>query len=74
MIEAPAKENTATPTQISLAWMLCKKPWIVPIPGTTKTERIRENAGAADVVLTAEEIQNIDAKLDTMDLKVFGGV
>ena len=69
-----AAEKQATPAQISLAWMLCKKPWIVPIPGTTKTERIRENAGAADVVLTAEEIQNIDAKLDTMDLKVFGGV
>lgn len=74
MIEALAKEKNATPTQISLAWMLCKKPWIVPIPGTTKTERIWENAGAADVILTAKEIQNIDAKLDIMDLKVFGGV
>lgn len=74
MIEALAKEKSATPTQISLAWMLCKKPWIVPIPGTTKSERIRENAEAADVVLTAEEIQNIDTKLDTMDLQVFGGV
>ena len=42
MIEALAKEKNATPAQISLAWMLCKKPWIVPIPGTTKTERIKE--------------------------------
>ena len=74
MIENLAKEKNATPTQISLAWMLCKKPWIVPIPGTTKTERIRENAEAADVFLTPEEIAKFDAQLDTMDLKVFGGV
>lgn len=74
MIGALAKEKNATPAQISLAWMLCKKPYIVPIPGTTKTERIRENAAAADVILTPEEIQKIDAQLDTMDLKVFGGV
>ena len=74
MIEALAKEKNATPAQISLAWMLCKKPWIVPIPGTTKTERIKENAAAADVVLTPEEINKIDSQLDTMDLKVFGGV
>lgn len=73
MIETLAKEKNATPAQISLAWMLCKKPWIVPIPGTTKTERIRENAAAADVFLTLEEIKKIDAQLDTMDLKVFGG-
>ena len=74
MIEALAKEKNATPAQISLAWMLCKKPWIVPIPGTTKTERIKENAAAADVVLTPEEINKIDSQLDTMDLKVFGCV
>lgn len=74
MIEAMAKEKNATPAQISLAWMICKKPWIVPIPGTTKLERIKENAGAADVILTPEEIQKIDRQLDTMDLKVFGGV
>lgn len=74
MIENMATEKNATPTQISLAWMLCKKPYIIPIPGTTKTERILENAKAADIILTQEEIKEIDAKLDQMDLKVFGGV
>lgn len=74
MIENMAKEKNATPTQISLAWMLCKKPYIVPIPGTTKSERILENAQAADVILTQEEINAIDTRLDHMNLKVFGGV
>lgn len=74
MIQALAKEKNATSAQVSLAWMLCKKSWIVPIPGTTKTARIKENAAAASVVLTPEEIKKIDAQLDTMDLKVFGGV
>ena len=74
MIERLAKEKDATPAQISLAWMLCKKDYIVPIPGSTKPERIRENLGAADVILTKDEIQKIDESLDRMDLKVFGGV
>ncbi len=74
MIRNLAKEKNATPAQISLAWMLCKKPWIVPIPGTTKTERIKENAAAAEVVLTMEEIKKIDVQLDTMDLNVFSGI
>lgn len=73
-IENMAKEKNATSAQISLAWMLCKKPYIVPIPGTTKTERILENAKAADITLTRKEIQEIDTRLDKMDLKVFGGV
>lgn len=73
-IENMAKEKNATSAQISLAWMLCKKPYIVPIPGTTKTERILENAKAADITLTRKEIQEIDTRLDKMDLKVFGGM
>lgn len=74
MIERLAAEKGATPAQIALAWVLCRKPWIVPIPGTTKAERIRENAAAAEIVLTAEEMRAIDEKLDAMDLRVFGGV
>lgn len=74
MIETAAREKNASPAQISLAWMLCKKPYIVPIPGTTKTERIWENAKAADIVLSADEIKAIDAMLDHMDLKVFSGL
>ena len=74
MIEQLAKNKNATPAQISLAWMLCKKDYIVPIPGSTKPERIKENLGAADVILTQDEIQKIDDALDGLDLKVFGGV
>lgn len=74
MIEGLAADKNATTTQISLAWMLCKKPYIVPIPGTRKTARIIENAGASAIVLTQQEISEIDAQLDTMDLKVFGGI
>ena len=54
--------------------MINKKPFIVPIPGSRKLERIRENAGAADIVMTVEEINAIDEKLDTMEMSaVFGG-
>ena len=69
-----AEEKQATPAQISLAWMLRKKPYIVPIPGTRKLERMREIAGSADTVLTASEVQALDNALDTMEMsQVFGG-
>lgn len=69
-----AEEKNATPAQISLAWMLCKKPYIVPIPGSRKLERLEENAGAADIPLTEDEVQELDAALDGMELSdVFGG-
>lgn len=51
----------ATPAQLALAWLLSKKPWIVPIPGTTKVHRLEENLGAADVELTPAEVREIDA-------------
>jgi len=74
LIRTLAAEKQATPAQISLAWMLCKKPYIVPIPGSRKVERIRENLGAADIVLTAEEVRQMDEKLDHMEMSaVFGG-
>ncbi len=50
----------ATPAQIALAWLLAQKPWIVPIPGTTKLHRLEENIGAAAVELTPEDLRNID--------------
>lgn len=54
--------------------MLCKKPWIVPIPGTRHLCRLMENAGASDVRLSQEEIDNIDRTLDTIPMsEVFGG-
>lgn len=69
-----AEEKNATPAQISLAWMLCKKPYIVPIPGTRKAERLKENAGAADISLTAKEVSAIDSALERMEMsEVFGG-
>ena len=55
-----AKRKKATPAQIALAWLLAKKPWIVPIPGTTKLERLDENLGAAAVELTPEDLREID--------------
>ena len=68
-----AEEKGATPAQISLAWMLCKKPFIIPIPGSRKPERLKENIGAAEILLTEQEIAAIDGRLDHMELPVFGG-
>lgn len=69
-----ADRKNATPAQISLAWMLAKKPWIVPIPGTRKYGRLVENAQAADVGLTEQEVQDLDRMLDTVPMsEVFGG-
>lgn len=69
-----ADRKNATPAQISLAWMMAKKPWIVPIPGTRKYGRLIENAQAADVELTEQEVQDLDRMLDTVPMSdVFGG-
>lgn len=74
LLDQMAKEKEATPAQISMAWMLCKKPWIVPIPGTRKAERMKENAGAAHVKLAEEEVKKLDKALDQMNMsEVFGG-
>ena len=74
LIRELAAQKGATPAQISLAWMLGKKPYIVPIPGSRKVERIRENLGAADVSLTTDEISAIDERLNGMEMSaVFGG-
>lgn len=56
-----AAEKKATPAQIALAWLLAQKPWIVPIPGTTKLERLDENIGAVAVELTADDLSNIES-------------
>ena len=55
-----AAEKNATPAQVALAWLLAQKPWIVPIPGTTKLHRLEENIGAVNVVLTADDLRNIE--------------
>jgi aryl-alcohol dehydrogenase-like predicted oxidoreductase len=56
-----AKRKNATPAQLALAWLLAQKPWIVPIPGTTKLNRLQENIGAVSIQLTPEDLRDIDA-------------
>ncbi len=74
MLDQLAEAHHATPAQVSLAWMMCKRPWIVPIPGTRRLCRMKENIGAADIMLSAEEIAQIDKALSTMEMsEVFGG-
>jgi len=60
LVGAIARQKKATPAQIALAWLLAQKPWIVPIPGTTKLHRLEENIGAAALELTAEDLHQID--------------
>jgi aryl-alcohol dehydrogenase-like predicted oxidoreductase len=59
LIGGIAKRKHATSAQIALAWLLAQKPWIVPIPGTTKVQRLEENVGAADVELTSEDLREV---------------
>ena len=74
LLQGMAEEKQATPAQISLAWMLCKKPYIVPIPGTRKLNRLEENAGASEIFLTKEEVEALDQALSSMEMSgVFGG-
>lgn len=74
LLDQLAEAKHATPAQVSLAWMLCKKPWIVPIPGTRCLCRLKENMGAADIQLSHEEIRQIDQALQAMSMSsVFGG-
>ena len=65
-----AKQNKVTPAQIALAWILAQKPWIVPIPGTTKLHRLEENIGASAVELTSDDLRAIDSA--TSHVKVEG--
>ena len=55
-----AERKQATPAQIALAWLLAQKPWIVPIPGTTKPHRLEENIGATAIQLTSDDLREID--------------
>jgi aryl-alcohol dehydrogenase-like predicted oxidoreductase len=64
-----AHARNATPAQIALAWLIARKPWIVPIPGTTKLHRLEENAGAANINLSAEDMQEIEVMLGSVDIQ-----
>lgn len=61
LLERVAAEKRATPAQIALAWLLAQKPWIVPIPGTTRLHRLEENLGAVNVTLTSDDLREIEA-------------
>ena len=61
LLGAIAKRKKATPAQIALAWLLAQKPWIVPIPGTTKLNRLEENIGAAAVELSSGDLREIES-------------
>lgn len=60
LLKRIAGEKKATPAQIALGWLLSQKPWIVPIPGTTKLHRLEENIGAASIELTPDDLRDID--------------
>ena len=64
-----AKRKNATTAQIALAWLLAQKPWIVPIPGTTKIARVEENIGAAAIQLTADELREIRSAAEKIDVQ-----
>jgi aryl-alcohol dehydrogenase-like predicted oxidoreductase len=61
LLDSMARKKNATPAQIALAWLLAQKPWIVPIPGTTKLSRLEENIGAVAIELTAEDLRALDS-------------
>jgi Predicted oxidoreductases (related to aryl-alcohol dehydrogenases) len=64
-----AERKDATPAQIALAWLLAQKPWIVPIPGTTKLERLQENLGAADIEFTSDDLREIDGAASSITVQ-----
>ena len=69
LVKRVAERKKATPAQIALAWLLAQKPWIVPIPGTTKLHRLEENLGAADVELSETDLKQIDEASSGMKLE-----
>jgi aryl-alcohol dehydrogenase-like predicted oxidoreductase len=66
-----AKKGGATPAQIALAWLMAQKPWIVPIPGTTNMDHLRENMGAVNVQLTPADIREIETAFSRIE--IYGG-
>jgi aryl-alcohol dehydrogenase-like predicted oxidoreductase len=69
LLKRIAGEKSATPAQIALAWLLAQKPWIVPIPGTTKLHRLEENLGAADIKLTADDLAEIERAASEIEVE-----
>ncbi len=69
VLKAVAERKRATPAQIALAWLLAQRPWIVPIPGTTKLHRLQENLGALNLELTAADLSEITAEASKIEMQ-----
>jgi len=69
LVKSVARQKAATPAQVALAWLLAQKPWIAPIPGTTKLRRLEENLGAVDVELTEDDLKLIDEATSKLNLE-----
>lgn len=69
VIKAIAERKQATPAQVALAWLLAQKPWIMPIPGTTKLHRLEENIGAVDLELTTDDLSEIDREASKIEVQ-----
>lgn len=69
LLERVARRKGAKPGQVALAWLLARKPWIVPIPGTTRTGHLQENIGALNVVLSAADVQEIEAGFASLTIQ-----
>jgi aryl-alcohol dehydrogenase-like predicted oxidoreductase len=69
LLGAIAKSKKATPAEIALSWLLAQKPWIVPIPGTTKLHRLEENIGAAEIELTRDDLREIDSAASQIEVQ-----
>ena len=72
LLQQLASEKNVSPAQLSLAWVLAQKPYIVSIPGSSKIERIRKNAEAVNITFTSAEMQKINNRLAKIDFSVFG--
>ena len=64
-----AERKDGTPAQVALAWLLAQKPWIVPIPGTTKLYRLEENLGAVDLQLSPDDLRDIDTAVSKIEIQ-----
>jgi aryl-alcohol dehydrogenase-like predicted oxidoreductase len=69
LVKTVAERKRATPAQVALAWLLAQKPWIVPIPGTTKLDRLKENLGAVNVELAQDDLKQIDESVSQLQLE-----
>jgi aryl-alcohol dehydrogenase-like predicted oxidoreductase len=69
VVKGVADRKGATPAQVALAWLLAQKPWIVPIPGTTKLHRLEENLGAVDLELTSGDLAEINVEASRIEVQ-----